>query len=247
MWRPRAADEPVTPHTKNIFCSLLRSTPLKLVTMEPERPDSDTQQDAPPQRDATLLLYPCRIALVRAMPACSRACWRLVNKRARDDVFDACIRLRWNEPAMRRHGLLADVTYTHHGQSPPDQLPKALVAKLPALKQLLCHNLDSLTTLDGLPCNLEQLQLSGSTMSGLIDFSPMAACTQLWVLDLHDSNLAAAKAALLATQGIGMLKTLRNLNLADSRLGLGGEFRSAQVLRDQWPLHWTNQGLRSDG
>ena len=93
-----------------------------------------------------VLLYPCRIALVGAMLAATRTCWRLVNERARDDVFDACTRLRWREPAMQGYNVLPKgVTL----QFQPQQhfLPVALMAKLPVLRQLLFHDMYSLTTL----------------------------------------------------------------------------------------------------
>ena len=121
---------------------------------------------------------------------------------------------------MRRHGLLAVVSSR---QEPPNKLPTALIAKLPAMKQLLCHNLGSLTTLKGLPCDLEHLELSGTTMSGIVDFLPMAACIELRVFDMHDSSISRAQALQLGTQGISAFTSLRCLNLADCFLVPGSE------------------------
>ena len=172
--------------------------------------------------DITVVLYPCRIALVGAMPAATRASWRLVNERARDDVFDACTRLRWREPAMRRHNVLLK-RVTLQSQPQPRLLPVALMAKLPVLRQLLCHDLDTLTTLEGLPAGLDVLDLSGTATCSINDFAAMAGCSRLLVLDLHDGSLGSAKALQVATQGMHGLSCLRDLNLAECYLGPGGE------------------------
>lgn len=123
-------------------------------------------------------LFVCRHQLVRCMDTATRAAWRLVCRQTCLDVLEASQDLRWlgGQAFSVRERVENPALYR------PSSLPMGLMRKFKHLRCLGCNDMQSLTSLDGLPCSLLGLDLYNCVK--IQDYTPLSQCTALRHLEV---------------------------------------------------------------
>ena len=133
-----------------------------------------------PATDFTMLPWPCRHALIATMDSQMRGAWRLVNMQACSDMYEATRRLTWRAGPRR-----APSDGVNQHAVPSTTLPSALLAKLPALKELDCSGLCNLLITDSLPPGIEAFVCHTATYGFGAAFAPVPLRPTLRMLSVR--------------------------------------------------------------